>query len=117
MQPTSGILSLAGQSSQTGPSNMRGDDGAPSLNDKISSLAARLGIPRPQCRVKNDLERANLFSGRAEFDSRASRAPEEPILVKDVLGEEQAETQLAEMVLQWMEEEEARQRDSLNSVL
>ncbi len=117
MQPISGSSSLAGQSSYTGPSDLPGNDEDASLDASISSLAARLGIPPPQCSVEQDHARPNLFSGKATFESHASRAPDEPVLVTDVLGEEQARRQIAKKVLQWMQEEEARQRDSLNSLL
>ncbi len=97
---------------------MRGDEEDDLLDVKISNLAARLGIPRPQCSVEQDPVHPNLFCGRANFDSgNASRVSGELVLVTDRLEEGQAKRQIAKKVLLWMEEEEARQRDSLNSVL
>ncbi|KAJ6787653.1 hypothetical protein PWT90_06888 [Aphanocladium album] len=88
------------------------------LHVEISRLASRLGLPQPKLSVEQDPDQTNFFNGKVEFDSRdTSRVPQEPLLVTKVLGEEQAKRKIGEAVLRWMQEEDARQQDTLISIL
>lgn len=82
----------------------------------ITRLCARLGISQPQYKLAQDPARPSFFSGRAEF-SVASRVPQDIAVVKDVLGKRQARIQIAEQVLSWMEDEEARRQALVDGVL
>ncbi|KAJ6784428.1 hypothetical protein PWT90_07065 [Aphanocladium album] len=86
------------------------------LFNSIARLTARLGISQPQYKLTQDLNRPNFFSGRAEF-SVASRVPDNIAVVQDVLGKKQARIQIAEQVLSWLENEEARRQAMVDELL
>ncbi|TQV94611.1 hypothetical protein IF1G_06622 [Cordyceps javanica] len=86
------------------------------LFDEIHRLCARLGVSQPTYRLTQDPDRPSFFSGHAEF-SAGSRVPDGIAVVRDVLGKRQTRIQIAQQILKWMEEEEARRKQRVDAML
>ncbi|POR34029.1 Uncharacterized protein TPAR_05694 [Tolypocladium paradoxum] len=99
---------------QSGNGGPDGDEAA-SVFRQISALATRLGLESPCFRIEPDDGMPNFFSGRPVFQ-RGGRIPPDLGVVSGVLGKRQARMQMAEKVLEWLQEEERNREDIVNSL-
>lgn len=107
---------LASPAPDSRPSS-RGPDGdeAASVLKQISALAERLGIDNPSYRLEEDDEMPNFFSGRPVFKP-GGRVPRDLGVVSGVLGKRHAKMQVAERVLEWLQGEEQRGDEFVESL-
>lgn len=78
-------------------------------------MAATLGTGVPTYRIEEDPTRPNFYSGRAVFFNGAP-VPTDIGVVAGVLGKKQTKLQIAERVLEWMEDEKAKRDTILGTV-
>ncbi|KAF4950336.1 hypothetical protein FGADI_8259 [Fusarium gaditjirri] len=88
----------------------------PTVRERVAGLGERMGFGIPEYCIEQDNEKEDTWKGHPVF-RHDGRIPENIGVVEGVVGRQQAETLVAEKVLEWLEKEEKNRGDQYSRLV